>query len=255
MCLGCSRVRESPCRVAGLAFRTKRTTASEPANNGPRSEPTLPTDQAQTTHELTHNKSPVEATAGGLCPPGCPLGPPRFIALTPIPEKHQQKRDAVLFKQGAPVSGLGPWRGARVASPRGPVLRPGHWPCYPRSACGTTVGARPPWSSALPFCVTPAQPRASQDERNQRHPGRVPGRTESFAFVIRDPGRSFFDGWSIFWSPAVPTTDWGDARPAPPRRLRDQSFLTKKIENIGNALDTTISFREVPPNPFKEERR
>jgi hypothetical protein len=167
-----------------------------------------PNRHCQLTRRTTMNepftdKSPVNAKAGGLCPPD----PPRFIALMPIPEKHDRRcptgeaateTGRRFVQTGRPVSGLGPWRGARVASPRGPVLRPGHWACYPRSARGTTAGARLKRSRVLSLSILAAQPRASLDERNQRLAGRVPGRTESFAFVIRDPGRSFFGGRSIF---------------------------------------------------------
>lgn len=124
MGMGCSRVRESPCRLAGLAFRTKRTTASEPANNGPRFIPALPTDQNTNDARLWNTNQPQEAPAGWLCPPD----PPRFIAFAPIPEQQKQKRDA-----RRPVSGLGSRLGARVASPRRPTLRPGQLPFYPDS--------------------------------------------------------------------------------------------------------------------------
>lgn len=76
MGMGCSRVRESPCRLAGLAFRTKRTTASEPANNGPRFTPMLLMTTAETIHDETASGC-RRPGLGGLCPPG----PPRFIAF------------------------------------------------------------------------------------------------------------------------------------------------------------------------------
>ena len=117
--LGCSRVRESPCRIAGLVFRTKRTTAIEPANNGPRYEPKLPTDQTQTTQETFTSKSSALARAGGLCPPG----PPRFIASVPIPESNNRNGTPLRCEQWAPVSGLGSWRGES-----GCVSA---WPCPP----------------------------------------------------------------------------------------------------------------------------
>jgi len=119
MCLGCSRVRESPCRVAGLVFRTKRTTASEPANNGPRSKPTLrSTAPTQTTHETPNTTSSAPAGAGGLCPPG----PPRFIALVPIPERHNRNGTPASVTQ---ASRLRSWSLARRSG------RVSAWPCPP----------------------------------------------------------------------------------------------------------------------------
>ena len=135
---GCSRVRESPCRLAGLVFRTKRTTAIEPANNGPRFKLTTPVQQTQTTQKRFTSNSSALATAGGLCPPG----PPRFSASAPIPES-KQKRDAPRMILRRPASGLGTWHGARVASPRGPILRPGYRPFYLRPQRRTTTAARP----------------------------------------------------------------------------------------------------------------
>jgi hypothetical protein len=61
MGLGCSRARESSCRVAGLAFRAKRTAASEPANNGPRFTPTPPDAQ----NHMTNAHHAIERRATG----------------------------------------------------------------------------------------------------------------------------------------------------------------------------------------------
>ena len=78
-----------------------------------------------TRHKRRRNHSPANHPhrpgLGGSALPD----PPRFIAFAPIPERHQQKRDAPSVLLRRPVSGLGTWRGARVASPRGPVLRSG----------------------------------------------------------------------------------------------------------------------------------
>lgn len=84
MGLGCSRARESSCRVAGSAFRAKRTAASEPANNGPRFTPLPPDAQNHTTNaKHEHTTSNPGAQARGLCPPD----PLRFVAGVPIPER------------------------------------------------------------------------------------------------------------------------------------------------------------------------
>ena len=105
---GCSRVRESLCRLAGLVFRTKRTTAIEPANNGPRFKLTTPVQQTQTTQETFSSQSSALAKAGGLCPPG----PPRFSASAPIPESktetgHPERCSGVPPPVLAPGTALG----------------------------------------------------------------------------------------------------------------------------------------------------
>lgn len=130
MCMGCSRVRESPCRLAGLAFRTKRTTASEPANNGPRFKPTLPTDQ--NTNDARHRN--VKPAAGGPGWVALPPRPPEIYRIRPIPERDQKKRGVL-----RPASGLGPRHGARVASPRCPILRPGQLRCYTQKSSRETA--------------------------------------------------------------------------------------------------------------------
>ena len=109
---GCVGVQPGPrislptCRAC---IRTKRTTAIEPANNGPRYQPTLRAHQTQTTQEAFTEKSPALARAGGLCPPG----PPRFSALAPIPETlTEQKRDACSVP--SPVLAPGAALGSRL---------------------------------------------------------------------------------------------------------------------------------------------
>jgi hypothetical protein len=145
--------------------------------------------------------------------------PPHWPGL--VGSAPQTPRDLSLWRQsrratetgrppvllGRPVSGLGSWRGARVASPRGPVLRSGHRPCYLRSPRGTTSGARIRRTTAAP-------PRESQDERNQRLGGRVLSRTVSSACVIRDPGRSIPTVAPILCRSAAPE--------AVPRRTRSR---------------------------------
>jgi len=185
MCLGCSRVRESPCRVAGLVFRTKRTTASEPANHGPRSRPRLPTAQTQTTPE-----QPTVITRMGQGWWALPPRPPEIYRFGANPGEIPTETGRRSRVGGRPVSGLGSWHGARVASPRGPVLRSGHWSCYPRSPRGASSGARGPRAITVSLTVRAAQSRESLDERQQRRTGRVLSRTDCSGCVIRDPERS-----------------------------------------------------------------
>ena len=127
---GCSRVRESSCRLAGLAFRTKRTTAIEPANNGPRFKPITPAPQTQTTQqEPSHDLSPALATAGGLCPPD----PPRFSASAPIPESKTETGRPATDRQ---VSRLRSWHLARRS------VRVSAW-TYPPAGLPTILSATP----------------------------------------------------------------------------------------------------------------
>ncbi len=187
MCLGCSRVRESPCRVAGLEFRTKRTTASEPANNGPRSRPRLPTPQTQTT--------PIDQTANHPHWPGlggsAPRGPPRFIALAPIPENRNRNGTSREYDSGAPSPVLAPGAALgsrlRVALSSGQVT--GHSICDSnaeplavRAVCAAN-GSR--WSPSMLY-----HPALSTN-RIWSPRGRARNRIACFGRVIRDPGRSF----------------------------------------------------------------
>jgi hypothetical protein len=139
-------------------------------------------EPTQTTHETPNFQSLIQGRGWWALPPR----PPEIYRFGTNPGETQQKRDA----DQRPVSGLGPWRGARVASPRGPVLRPGHRPCYPRSACGTTPGARVQRQLPLSLRGMATSPWASEDERNPCVGGPVPSRTVSSACVISDPGRS-----------------------------------------------------------------
>ena len=132
------------------------------------------------------HKSPTQAGAGGLCPPG----PPEIYRFGTNPGETQQKRDAPSL---AWASRLRSWSlaRARVASPRGPVLRPGHG----HVICDSSAEPLPVRAHVrdMPPQIRPtaAPLRESAAERNRSLRGRVLSRTEPSACVIRDPGRSF----------------------------------------------------------------
>jgi hypothetical protein len=101
--MGCSRVRESSCRVAGIVFRTKRTTANEPATIGPRFTPPRLADQTHTT--TTPAPRPIRRwRPGGSAPQ-----PPRDLPLLCRARREKQKRDAPCIPSpiSAPESALG----------------------------------------------------------------------------------------------------------------------------------------------------
>jgi hypothetical protein len=110
---GCVGVQPGPrislptCRAC---IRTKRTTAIEPANNGPRFIPKLPTDQTQTTQEHSPANHPHWPGLVGSAPPG----PPRFIASAPIPESNNRNGTPPECYSGVPSPVLAP--GAALGS-------------------------------------------------------------------------------------------------------------------------------------------
>ena len=176
---GCSRVRESSRRIAGLVFRTKRTTAIEPANNGPRFQPKLPTDQTQTTQEPFTDKSPAPARAGGLCPRGALWAPPRFIASAPIPESNNRNGTPRECYSGVPSPVLAP--GAALGSRLRVALSSGQVDHH---------DTRPALSARTQFRCARSTKTLSQ--------GRILSRTDCSACVIRDPGASNFGRPAIF---------------------------------------------------------
>ena len=99
-------------------------------------------DRPDTTHDNHFLRNAGSGGRGAL-----PPRPPEIYRIAPIPERHRQKRDAARH----PVSGLGSWHGARVASPRRPVLRPGQQPVDLRSHRGTTLRARADAGPEFPF--------------------------------------------------------------------------------------------------------
>ena len=118
-------------------------------------------------------------------PPGYPLGPPRFSASAPISERNQN-RDAVRH----PVSDRGPRVGARVASPRRPILRSGQIPVYLPLPRGTTAGARR-GQGEQPAPADARHPdRVGRYDRPEPKTGRTLGRTDGSGRVIREPRRS-----------------------------------------------------------------
>jgi hypothetical protein len=92
-------------------------------------------------------------TRTGLGWGALPTQTPRDLSLWRQSRRAETETGRPHVWRRHPVSGLGSWRGARVASPRGPVLRPGHWPCYPRSPRGTTAGARCVRHARLPMIL------------------------------------------------------------------------------------------------------
>ena len=188
---GCSRVRESPCRLAGSVFRTKRTTAIEPANNGPRFKPKLPNHQTQTTQEPFTSKSSALTRAGGLCPPGYPLGPPRFSAL------GQSRRAETETGRPPCVTAAPRLRSWLLARRSGRVSA---WPC-PSARSLAILPMTSSWNhyrcapSPRRLREFPALPHHCPTRPMRRIPsatGRILSRTDCSECVIRDPGRSFF---------------------------------------------------------------
>ena len=118
---GCVGVQPGPrislptCRAC---IRTKRTTAIEPANNGPRFKPKLPTDQTQTTQEPFTAYHPNRPGLVGSAPQA-----PRDLA-------HQRQSRRVTTETGRPendpqASRLRSWHLARRSG------RVSAWPCPP----------------------------------------------------------------------------------------------------------------------------
>jgi hypothetical protein len=163
-------------------------------------------EQTRTTQETSNRKSAVSARAGGLCPPG----PPRFIALVPIPERQNRNGTPREYYPGVPspvlVPGAALGSRLRVALSSGqvtdhPICDPGAEPLSVRTVPETSRRKL----SELP----PSRPSRRMDRiRSLR--GRVLSRTDASAFVIRDPGRSILAGPSAFWDPAFSATDPGE---------------------------------------------
>jgi hypothetical protein len=158
----------------------------------------IPTEVADSadTNDAGNNEPQITRIGRGWW--ALPRRPPEIYRLRANPGEQKQKRDVPRVSFRRPVSGLGSWRGARVASPRSPVLRPGHWPCYPRAARGTTVRARGVRDMPPQIMRAAAQPRNRRRDRIRSLRGRVLSQTDCSACVIRDPRRSFFQTTPVF---------------------------------------------------------
>ncbi len=180
---------------------------------------------------------------------GLPPDPPRFIALAPIPEKHQQKRDAVFFKQGVPSPVLAP--GAALGSRLRVALSSGQ-------VIDHVIRNQRAGPAALRASVDPSQ---ALSVRTMAAPPRESRTNEISAWgdvsrVEASPPRSLYAilGGQFLQSPAFYTAQplprlFPEAHePAPSRDHRDTVLRDKlNIKKSGDALDTTNSFREVPP--------
>jgi hypothetical protein len=159
---GCVGVQPGPrislptCRAC---IRTKRTTAIEPANNGPRFQLTTPVQQTQTIQETFTSKSSALAKAGGLCPPG----PPRFSALrqsrrVKTETGHPERCSGVPPPVLAPGSALGSRLRVALSSDQvtnHSICDPSAEPLAVRAVPGTE---RCRWSSPLRDHSTDQQP-------------------------------------------------------------------------------------------------
>jgi hypothetical protein len=221
--MGCSRVRESSCRVAGIVFRTKRTTANEPATIGPRFTPPRLADQTHTT--TTPAPRPIRRwRPGGSAPQ-----PPRDLPLLCRARREKQKRDAPCIPSpiSAPESALG--SRLRVALSSAQVTE--HFICaafaelQPVRAQGPKTPPGPGRSSPLAERFSPVQPGPI------RFLGDVPGveptgLRASYAIL----GGRFFDHASFFRSnpPLAEIPRWN--RPAArllSRPAQNQQFFSR----------------------------
>jgi hypothetical protein len=187
MCRGAAGSENLPASVAGLVFRTKRTTAIEPANNGPRFKPKLPADQTQTTQEHSPANHPHWPGLVGSAPQA-----PRDLS-------HQRQSRRAATETGRPLSvteasRLRSWLLARRSG------RVSAWPCPPARSLAI-LSMTWLWNHfRCAHCSRRLRefPELPPNYPNQRMGrirslrGRVLSRTDCSACVIRDPGRSFF---------------------------------------------------------------
>jgi hypothetical protein len=165
-----------------------------------------------------------------------PPGPPRFSALRQS-RRVKQKRDAPRVMLRCPASGLGAWHGARVASPRRPILRPGYQPFYLRPQRRTTDGAR---RSRHPG-------RVNHCDRPGPETGRTLGWTSGAGRVIRDPGASFSQQPPIYNGWTTRTTHYSDHAPPSTSGSRICNDSRSRREKTRMPLDKSNSFREGHP--------
>jgi len=180
MGMGCSRARQRADGGVCHSSVRQRTTANEPANNGPR----FPPHCWLTRH--TPRTTPTQAhprwRPGGSAPQT-----PRDLSPLCQARREKQKRDAQRIPSpiSAPESALG--SRLRVALSSAQVTD--HFICAP-TAEPLAVRAGSPTNAAR-F----RQPPHSGERLgwpNPLHRGHARSRTDGSACVIRDPGRSFF---------------------------------------------------------------
>jgi hypothetical protein len=180
--MGCSRPRQRADGGVCHSSVRQRTTANEPANNGPRFPPPLLADQRHTPND-THTQAHPRWRPGGSAPQT-----PRDLSPLCQARREKQKRDA--FR----ASRLRSWplsrRSGRVSAS----------PCPPLRSLTILSALQPQnhsWCAPAPLTNAARfrQPTHSGERPggpNPLHRGHPRSRTDSSALVRRDPRRSFF---------------------------------------------------------------
>ncbi len=178
--MGCSRARHRADGGVCHSSVRQRTTANEPANNGPR----FPPHCWLTRH--TPRTTPTQAhprwRPGGSAPQT-----PRDLSPLCQARREKQKRDAQRIPSpiSAPESALGSRLRVALSSAQGlGILSAIESPNHSRCA--------PPGQKRRPSPAVPAQRRAVRQSQIRFLGGHARSRTDGSACVIRDPRRSFF---------------------------------------------------------------